>query len=140
MENIAIKYAFKTAASYPGDGRALFVRRFFDHPAICAESYFSALLNSYRPKDRNEKLFYWLLERADRQDLEEFEKDKCFFKRMPLEFQEAMNRALQTVGTESRPGITHRQGITRQRLATIKEALEGDIPKDLFNIIIKYYF
>ena len=46
LENVAIRGAFETASNYQDD-RALFAKRFFDHPAISAEDYSDALYRSY---------------------------------------------------------------------------------------------
>ena len=78
LENIAIRQAFRSASSYTDD-RALLAKRFFDHPAISAKDYSDALYDSYRNGGKTKELFYWLLARADRQDLEAVKKEHYIF-------------------------------------------------------------
>lgn len=132
LGNIAILRAFNAAPFHQVD-RTFLAKRFFDFPAIPAKYYSGALYASYHHGDQAKELFYWLLARADRQDLKAVKSDKKFSTRQ-LEFRQAVDQALQTVGSETRIGTTHRKGIP-----AIKEALEDDIPKDLLNIINGYY-
>ena len=83
------------------DDRTFLAKRFFDHPAISAKDYSDALYNSYHNGDQAKELFYWLLERADRQDLEAVKNDKDFLNDKS-EFREAVNQALQTVSSKTR--------------------------------------
>lgn len=126
LDDVAIKWAFSLASLLPVEGKS-FVERFFDHPAITAESYADALHDSYKDECPANKPFKWLLDRADRQDLEAARRDKRFSERWQ-EFQNAVNR---TVGIESRHGPGH-----RERVAAAKEAL--DLPTVLLDMIGGY--
>ena len=114
------------------DDRALLAKRFFDHPAISAKDYSDALYNSYEYGGQTKELFYWLLARADRQDLEAVKKDDEFSKHEP-EFQQAVNDRWKAVGSETRKEIGR-----EERIALMKEALDNVIPKDLLNLIAEY--
>ena len=85
------------------DDRSLFAKRFFDHPAISAKNYASALHHSYFIKDPNKELFQWLLAKGDRQDLEVVKKEFGFPK-MNSELRKALNAALKNVSPHTRSG------------------------------------
>lgn len=131
LKNIAIRQAFMSASIQP-DNIALIVKRFFGHPAVTAEDYFYDLCWIYYFGGQAKELFYWLLARADHQDLVVTRENDQFSIKDP-EFQEAVNYALQTVGDEVRSGITH-----RRRVATMQEALESDIPIVILGLIGGY--
>lgn len=132
LENIAILKAVREASAHQDD-RILPAKRFFDHPVISSEDYSNALYVSYNWGGQAKELFYWLLPRADRQDLEAVKRVRSF-SNWPLEFQQAVNQVFQTVGIDARPGITH-----RRKVAIMEEALDDYIPKDLRNIINGYH-
>lgn len=77
LENIAIRGTFVTASNYK-DVRTLHVKRLFDHPKISAEAYSDALYASYNQGGQAKLLFYWLLPRADHQDIEAVKRDFRF--------------------------------------------------------------
>jgi hypothetical protein len=129
LENVAIRCAF-WASSFYQNGRALFVKRFFDYPAVSAVRYSSALYNSYWNRHQDTSLFYWLLKNADYQDLQAA-KDKEYFTGQQLEFQNAVDKALRGVGPDPRPRIT------LKRIETI-EALKDVLSDDVLNIVDGY--
>lgn len=131
LENVAIRKVFLEASRYKDD-RIIAAKRFFDHPAISAMDYSSALYNSYQNGGQDKKLFCWLLERADNQDLKTV-KSGMRFSDMEPEVQQAVNDREKVVGTETR----HEMG-RRERIALMKGALENIIPKDLLNLISGY--
>ena len=135
LENIAIRKAFRIASFYQDD-RTLLAKRFFDHPAISAKDYSDALYDSYQNGDQTKELFYWLLARADRQDLETIKSDK-YFSTHELEYQQAVDHALKTVGTETRHE-TGRKRIIAVRVAATSEALEEHLPDDLRKLALEY--
>ena len=114
-------------ASRYGDDRTLFVKRFFDHPAISAEDYSNALYYSYWSGGNTKEFFYWLLARADRQDLEDSSrKTKIFLSRTRVS--RSCESCLETVGTESR----HEAGRKRRvatRIAALERHSENTFPK-----------
>ena len=129
LENVAIRGAFWIITSYCEDSRTLFVTRFFDHPAISAESYSDALYLSYKHGSQAKESFKWLVARADHQDLKVV-KGKESFARMRSDFQEAVN---QTVGIESRHKLRR-----PERVTAAKEASKEYFPNDLVNLIGEY--
>jgi hypothetical protein len=102
LGKIAISEAFKKASEY-NDDRSFFAKRFFDHPKVSPENYSDALYNSYFKGGQNKELFHWLLERADRQDLE-MVKGAHTFSSMDSKFQEVISVALQNVDSYTRSG------------------------------------
>jgi hypothetical protein len=131
LENVAIRYAFERAPLYQDD-RIVHAKRFFDHPVISTKDYSGALYSSYNNGNKTKELFYWLLANADRQDLEAVKKNDMF-STWKSEFQDAVNHALQVVGSERRPGITR-----RRRVALMKEALIDGVPSALLDLIGEY--
>jgi hypothetical protein len=131
LENVAIRTAFGSA-SRCNDDRVIPAMRFFDHPAVSAMNYSEALYDSDRWGDWRGKFFYWLLERADRQDLEAVRSD-CRFPKMGFTFRRHVNNALRIVGPESRHEIGR-----QKRIALMKEVLEGDVPTVLLTLIGGY--
>ena len=127
LVNIAIRSAFWYAPSYQ-DNRSFLAKRFFDHPAVSAVYYSEALHCSYKLSTK--ELFYWLLTRADHQDLEVVKGDVHFSAQEP-EFQQAVDKALRKVDPDPRDSITLR------RIETT-EALKDILPKDLVNVIGEY--
>ena len=101
MENIVIREAFRAASWYHSNDCSHLAMRFFDHPAISAEVYAHALLDTHRFGESGKMRFYWLLERADRQDLENLKKLPVFPSR-DREFQELVISALQNAGSYTR--------------------------------------
>lgn len=77
LMNVAIHHAVLNA-SHSKDGRMLRPKRFFDHPAVSVDDYSDALYHFYKSEDPKNELFYWLLARADRQDLERVKKENWF--------------------------------------------------------------
>ena len=69
LVNVAVHEAFVHASAFTDD-RADFAKDFFDHPAVTAEDYSNALISLYNKGGLTNELFSWLLERADRRDLE----------------------------------------------------------------------
>ena len=69
VKDVAIRQAFFDASKFPNDTRALYAKRFHNHPVISARYYSMALCRSYKFGNPNRGLFYWLLARADREDL-----------------------------------------------------------------------
>ena len=131
LTNVAIHEAFRSSSFYPDD-RALLVTRFFDHSSITAKDYSLVLYRSYNRYKPKHELFYWLLARADLQDLEEVERDDEFSSR-PSEFQAAINHAWSIVSLDARIGKRY-----RERVAALKEALDGHVIKVLLNLITDY--
>lgn len=126
LESVAIRKAFVTASTYPDD-RTLIAKRFFNHPAISTEDYSIALYNSYKWGDQAKELFYWLLARADRQDLVAV-KDYHAFSGFQFKFRNAVNQALRVVDSKVSP----------RRNAFIKDALESYIPMVLLGVVHGY--
>ena len=56
LENVAIRHAFWRASRFQDD-RALFAKRYFDHPAISAKYYSDALYDAYYQGDQTKELF-----------------------------------------------------------------------------------
>lgn len=131
LENIAIGRAFWKASSHQ-DARVLYTMRFFDHPAVSISHYSTALYESYERGDQAKKLFYWLLERADRRDLEAVKRYDVFYKKEP-EFQQIVNQALLAVGSETR----HETG-RQKRIALIEEVIKSDTSTIILKLIGEY--
>lgn len=130
LEDIAIREAFKLSSSYR-DNRALIAKRYFDHPAISAKNYSTALHKSYGYEDETNELFYWLLNRADHDDLEVAKVDDEIFEE-PV-FEEAVEQVLKTVGSETRHELRR-----KKRVAAMKDALKEDVLEDLLNLVGEY--
>ena len=77
VKNIAIRTAFNLAPDH-GINQGVWAKRFFDHPAVSAVDYSHALYNAYKDWTPHNELFYWLVVRADRQDLEEVMRTSLF--------------------------------------------------------------
>lgn len=131
LVDIAIRNVFITASGYQ-DSRTFYAKRFFGHPTISTDDYSGALYRSYDYWGQTGGLFHWLLMEADLQDLRVVKKNDGFY-RKPPDFQDAVNQALQAVGPDSRPGITH-----QRRVAAMKEALDENIPAILLTLIGDY--
>jgi len=129
MANAAIQQAFREASRF--DNRAL-AKRFFDHPAITAEIYSYALYFSLCSCNLISELFYWLLARADNQDLIAAKK----MKKSEL----CSEQFLYFVNKASPVDISKtRQQMGRQERTDITEsALDGLVAKDLNKLIIDY--
>jgi hypothetical protein len=126
VEDVVIRKAFYFATDHLDDG-TFFAKRFFDHPAISADDYSDALYDFYIYGCQTKELFYWLLARADCQDLWAVRINKRF-SWMKSGFQQAVNQA---VGIESRHKLRR-----PERIAAAKEALE--FSNDIFNRIAGY--
>lgn len=133
LENVAIRQIF-LSASRKNDDRVLLATRFFNHPAISAKSYSTALCLSQQSGGKTKILFLWLLTRADCQDLRQFMKSRHFSK-YPAEFQQAMIEREKVIGTKTRHEMWYEEGV-----ALMKKTLEGDIPTVLVDLIAGYYF
>ena len=131
LEDVAIREAFKLA-SHHKDGRMLFVKRYYDHPAIPAKDYSTVLYRFYRKGGKNKILFRWLLDGADCQDLEVI-KGSDEFSGEEADFQQAVNQALKAVRIESR----HESG-RKRRMATTRVALEEHLPKVIEEVVFGY--
>lgn len=131
LMNVAIHHAVLNA-SHSRDGSMLCPKLFFDHPAVSVDDYSNALYHFYQSKDPKNELFYWLLARADRQDLERVKKE-CWFLSRPSEFQDAVNHAFNTVGTEVRIGKKRRERVTAMR-----EALGEYVSKVLIDLTSEF--
>jgi hypothetical protein len=131
LEGVAISKAFRKASVYQDD-RTLLVKPYFDHPEISAKNYSDALYYSNRKGDKAKELFYWLLARADRLDLEAVKDDEGFSRNKP-EFQSAVTQALEAVGPNARPRITQR-GIT----TTVTALEKAGIPEVLILLTLEY--
>ena len=130
LENIAIREAFKWSASYQDD-RSLLAKRYFDHHTISAEDYSMALRRSYYNGGETKELFYWLLERADCQDLKTVKEIYIIYPEWGGKFQDAIKKALKKVGVDDRIGI-------RERRAAIKGIASEHFPTDLAGLIAEY--
>ena len=131
MKNVAISHAFWRASCYQDD-RAFITKRFFDHSAISATNYSDVLYNVYGNSGKTKELFYWLLARADYQDLKVIKDDK----RSPstqLEFQKAVNDREKVVGSKTREEMGR-----GERIVLMKVALNNIIPKVLLSIVAEY--
>jgi hypothetical protein len=69
-------------------------------PDLNVDMYTSLLDNIGKAQGRDEA-FKWLLDRADRQDLEDIRRAGSFSTE-PLEFQEAINKAWEAAGTKGK--------------------------------------
>lgn len=130
LKNAAIRTTFWAGSRYKG--MAFWTKRFFDHPVISAVKYSRVLYNVYAHSDPTKELFCWLLERADRQDLEEVKRDRRFYEKRP-EFRKTVKDAQHKVCAEPRHGMTH-----RKRVAATKEALGMHIIDVLLDLIGEY--
>lgn len=134
LENVAIRRAFLGGSGY-NDVRILFTQRFFDHPSVFSEIYSDALYRAYNNGDQNKELFKWLLKRADCEDLKAVKMPlyKSFWRN--FKFKQAVNDALQKVGSDTRLGIARQEGVP-----ALKKALIDHLPEVLIKEIANYYF
>ena len=89
--------------------------RHYDHPAVNARDYAGALKWSYvNAKDPERRRFYWLLERADEEDLNAAIKANVF-RHMDQEYQDAVTNAKQN------PTLTE----SRQLRASVAEVMQA---------------
>lgn len=133
--DVAICRGFERASTYK-DERNLIAKNLFDHPVVSAKSYSYALYRSYDSDDPKKEHFHWLLEKADRQDLEMAKKGD-FFSKWSSEFRNAISNVLENVGTEGR--IEKGERIRKETAALVMATLEN-VPKDLVNMILEYHF
>ena len=131
LTSVAICAASQNTTSHTNGGM-LYARHFFDHPAVSAKDYSDALDLSYKFEDPKKKLFYWLLARADGQDLGKV-RGLYLFSSKPSEFQDAVNQILRMVGPEGR----HELGY-RRRVAILADAIDRFVTRDLFGLISEY--
>ena len=127
LDDVAICQAFISASDF--HDRIFLANRFFDYPIVTANEYSRALYNSYHHGGKTKQLFHWLLENADKQDLEIIKNNAGFY-RGAFEFQEAVNK---TAGVKSR-----HEPRRQKRVAAAKEALDIAIQNDPFSIIAGY--
>jgi len=133
LTKVAIQRAFRQASGYTDD-RMLYIKRFFDHPAVLVEDYSDALYSSYSSTGLKRVLFHWLLARADNQDLEKARRNNRF-SYMSSEYQEAVTKASLVDITMTR----HEMG-RLERITIIRSALDGLVADVLIKMIIDYYF
>ena len=134
LEKIAIRTIFEE------DSRrhrieAPLVKRFFDHPAISAKSYYVALHNAYYNGGKNGKLFCWLLKEATHLDFSAALQNKKFRTETP-EFQRVVSDYWVVVG----PGRSRRKEGRERRIAILDEALGYSIPTEVLKIMLEYNF
>lgn len=134
LVNVAIRRAFEDASTYNSENN-LIAKNFFNHSAVNANSYFLVLYNSYVLTDYKRGHFYWLLDRADYQDLKMVKKHQDFSE-MPSQFQNAINNVLEKVGNETRRQKDER--ILREFAKFVKAALGNTVPDVLINMILEY--
>jgi len=132
LTNAAIQQAFWSASDCTDD-RTLYVKCFFDHPAVSAEDYSLALRYSYRSEDPKHELFHWLLTSADGQDLEKVRSDVSFSRRPP-EFRAVVNYALYAVIPGARIGCRH-----RVRFVILADAINEHVPTVILGLIAAYF-
>ena len=132
LVSIMVRRTFEKASACRNDTR-IYVKRFFDHPAITAEEYSSALYSVFDYQSLGGELFHWLLEKADRRDLEAV-KINWKFTGMEFTFQDAVKQAETKVGAESR----HKRG-REIRVAPIRAALTDHIAGVLLDVIYEYH-
>ena len=132
LKMIAIRKTFSTPA-YFTDGASASAKPFFDHPAISVDVYSTTLYESYELGNPPKRFFYWLLKRADLDDLKMVTQDNRF-NAMSIEFRNAIKQAMLKAKSGTRLG-------TRQaKVDIMKEAvIEGGIAStQVMDIIADY--
>jgi len=138
VKDRAVKGAFIYASWYPKDKRALsYAGAYYDHPAVLARDYSTALYNSYLNGGSERKVFNLLLEEADHGDLEAVQRHPDW-NRMPDEFKEAIKGA---PGTDKPAGtrIKHNIQVAEKAGELFKEDIAGlGIIEPLADVISGY--
>ena len=111
MKDSAIEEVFRNASLYPNETNSSFGKQYYDHPAILPGEYTCALHNSYDRGGPEYDYFYWLLARADHDDLGEVRNDWAFSEKP--EFRDIIEAAMLNV----RPsGARHQDRLKRAKV------------------------